>query len=159
MTFMCWKSFSAWPNVAKVVKKWSRRCAGLAGRCCLEGDGCWRLVQRWLGSAAVYRVSVSQSDAGSAGELQPSLSNHRADSCVGERSACVSNRVQRWHESHNAARTNGLVGDFTFAARPKDQPELLSTLFFYLPPVPNVALRTDGEGRIDILPWQSTVSD
>jgi hypothetical protein len=33
---------------------------------------------------------------------------------------------------------NGLVGDFTFAARLNDQPEPLSTLF-YLPPVPNVA--------------------
>jgi len=33
---------------------------------------------------------------------------------------------------------NGLVGDFTFAARLKRNPELLSTLF-YLPPMPNVA--------------------
>lgn len=33
---------------------------------------------------------------------------------------------------------NGLVGDFTFAAQLKGQPEPLSTLF-YLPPVPNVA--------------------
>jgi hypothetical protein len=33
---------------------------------------------------------------------------------------------------------NGLVGDFTFAARLKGQEEPLSTLF-YLPPVPNVA--------------------
>jgi hypothetical protein len=33
---------------------------------------------------------------------------------------------------------NGLVGDFTFAARLKGQAEPLSTLF-YLPPVPNVA--------------------
>jgi hypothetical protein len=33
---------------------------------------------------------------------------------------------------------NGLVGDFTFAARLKDRDEPLSTLF-YLPPVPNVA--------------------
>ncbi|MBL8830408.1 MAG: hypothetical protein JNM18_25765, partial [Planctomycetaceae bacterium] len=32
---------------------------------------------------------------------------------------------------------NGLVGDFTFAARLKDQAEPLSTLF-YLPPNPNV---------------------
>jgi hypothetical protein len=32
---------------------------------------------------------------------------------------------------------NGLVGDFTFAARIKGQKEPLSTLF-YLPPVPNV---------------------
>src|SRR5262249_58022077 len=32
---------------------------------------------------------------------------------------------------------NGLVGDFTFAARLKGQKELLSTLF-YLPPNPNV---------------------
>jgi hypothetical protein len=32
---------------------------------------------------------------------------------------------------------NGLVGDFTFAARLKGQAEPLSTLF-YLPPVPNV---------------------
>ena len=32
---------------------------------------------------------------------------------------------------------NGLVGDFTFAARLKGQPEPLSTLF-YLPPNPNV---------------------
>ena len=32
---------------------------------------------------------------------------------------------------------NGLVGDFTFAARIKGQAEPLSTLF-YLPPVPNV---------------------
>ena len=33
---------------------------------------------------------------------------------------------------------NGLVGDFTFAARLKDRQEPLSTLF-YLPPIPNVA--------------------
>jgi len=33
---------------------------------------------------------------------------------------------------------NGLVGDFTFAARLKGQAEPLSTLF-YLPPGPNVA--------------------
>jgi hypothetical protein len=33
---------------------------------------------------------------------------------------------------------NGLVGDFTFAARLKDRAEPLSTLF-YLPPNPNVA--------------------
>jgi hypothetical protein len=33
---------------------------------------------------------------------------------------------------------NGLVGDFTFAAKMKNQSEPLSTLF-YLPPVPNVA--------------------
>src|SRR5207237_3038861 len=32
---------------------------------------------------------------------------------------------------------NGLVGDFTFAARMKRQPQPLSTLF-YLPPNPNV---------------------
>jgi hypothetical protein len=33
---------------------------------------------------------------------------------------------------------NGLIGDFTFAAKIKNQPEPLSTLF-YLPPNPNVA--------------------
>ena len=46
---------------------------------------------------------------------------------------------------------NGLVDDFTFAARLKGRPEPLSTLF-YLPPTPNVvytaALMSQG-GRDD----------
>ena len=37
---------------------------------------------------------------------------------------------------------NGLVGDFTFAARLKSQTEPLSTLF-YLPPVPNVTFSAE----------------
>ncbi|MFM7865744.1 MAG: hypothetical protein ACKPHU_16130, partial [Planctomycetaceae bacterium] len=43
---------------------------------------------------------------------------------------------------------NGLVGDFTFAARLRGRPEPLSTLF-YLPPVPNVAYSAELMSRAE----------
>jgi hypothetical protein len=43
---------------------------------------------------------------------------------------------------------NGLVGDFTFAARLRGRSEPLSTLF-YLPPVPNVAYSAELMSRAE----------
>jgi hypothetical protein len=43
---------------------------------------------------------------------------------------------------------NGLVGDFTFAARLKEQPEPLSTLF-YLPPTPNVTYSAELMSKVE----------
>ena len=55
---------------------------------------------------------------------------------------------------------NGLVQDFTFAARLKGQAEPLSTLF-YLPPNPNVVVLrgADVEGRGDVPDGQGSLSD
>jgi hypothetical protein len=72
---------------------------------------------------------------------QPGTFSHRHPSAEQMREMVKSPVAYRFEYTDGLKATmllmNGLVGDFTFAARLKGQPEPLSTLF-YLPPNPNV---------------------
>ena len=109
---------------------------GLARRRGLEGHGCRQLGRRRLGPTAVRGVPLPQPDRWRSPRRSATAIRPRRRSASGCDPRCVPLRVCRRAEGHDAL-LNGLVGDFTFAARLKGEPEPLSTLF-YLPPNPNV---------------------
>ena len=73
---------------------------GVAALQALRGDAVWKAMdaggwQRRLGSAAVRGLPVPQPDAGPARNVQPSLSDRRADARVGQGTGRLSLRVRR----------------------------------------------------------------
>ena len=122
-----------------------RRAGGETGVAWVEalrGDTVWKAMESgsWqLGGWSpdlIRSMSLPQSHTCSAREFQSSLSDSRADAKLGQRSHRLPISVQRRFEGNDAI-DEWVGGDFTFAARLKDQEEPLSTLF-YLPPNPNV---------------------
>jgi hypothetical protein len=112
------KSFSAWPNAEKGAKQGSLPYRHFAA---MQYGGPW---------------SRSQTLA------QATTNSHRYPTVKQMREWVKSPVVYRFEYADGTKATmlllNGLVGDFTFAARMKGQAQPVSTLF-YLPPVPNVA--------------------
>ncbi|MCA9231261.1 MAG: hypothetical protein KDA57_11455 [Planctomycetales bacterium] len=115
---------------------------GVASMQALRGDAVWRAmgIDNWNAGGwdpQLFHACLCRSQT----LAQPESFSHRYPSLA---------QIQQWVEDPVVYRfayrdgtkatmmlMNGLVGDFTFAARLKGQTAPLSTLF-YLPPVPNV---------------------
>jgi hypothetical protein len=110
--------------------------AGSAGRRRLESDGGRELGSRRLGPK-LFRACLSRSQT----LAQPDTFSHRYPTPAQIREWVKDPVAYRYEYSDGVKATmlmmNGLLGDFTFAARLKGESEPLSTLF-YLPPTPNV---------------------
>lgn len=108
----------------------------------LRGDSVWRALESgsfehggW--DPDLFRACLCRSQT----LAQRETFSHRYPEAEEMRAWVKEPVAYRFRYSDGAKATmlllNGLVGDFTFAARLKNRPEPLSTLF-YLPPVPNV---------------------
>ncbi len=108
----------------------------------LRGDPVWRAMQAGSWTAGGWDPRLWEACLARSQTLaQPRTFSHRHPTSEQVR-AWVTNPVAYRIEYADGTKAtmllmNGLVGDFTFAARLKGQPEPLSTLF-YLPPNPNV---------------------
>jgi len=108
----------------------------------LRGDAVWKAMQSgdWAAGGwdpRLFEACLSRTQT----LVQPDTFSHRYPT-VEQMRAWVKDPVAYRIEYRDGTRAtmllmNGLVGDFTFAARLKGQAEPLSTLF-YLPPNPNV---------------------
>lgn len=115
---------------------------GVTSMHALRGDAVWKAMQAgsWQKGGwdpAVFNACLCRSQT----LAQPESYSHRFPS-VSQIRAWVKDPVAYRFEYGDGAKAtmlllNGLVGDFTFAAKLRNQTEPLSTLF-YLPPVPNV---------------------
>jgi hypothetical protein len=117
-----------------------RRKGGETGVVALQamrGESVWKAMKAKAWSAELFEACLCRSQT----LRQPPMVNHRYPAM---------NQMQEWVNEPVAYRfeyadglkatmllMNGLVGDFTFAAKLKGKAEPLSTLF-YLPPNPNV---------------------
>lgn len=104
----------------------------------LRGDAVWDLLESGTPSPALFEACLSRTHT----LTQPETFSHRYPTPAQMRQ-WVKNPVAYQVEHTDGLRStmlllNGLVRDFTFAARLKGRKEPLSTLF-YLPPNPNVA--------------------
>jgi hypothetical protein len=115
---------------------------GVVGLQALRGDAVWRALRTGSWRAGGWDPELFEACLCRSQTLtQPATFSHRYP---------TARQIRAWVQEPVAYRIeytdglkatmllmNGLVGDFTFAARIKGQAEPLSTLF-YLPPVPNV---------------------
>ncbi len=113
---------------------------GVVSMRALEGDAVWRMLQSadWKrGSARLFEACLSRSHT----LAQPDTFSHRYPTLKQIRQWVQRPIAYRFETADGVKATmflmNGLVKDFTFAARLKKQDEPLSTLF-HLPPNPNV---------------------
>jgi hypothetical protein len=115
---------------------------GVAAMQALRGDAVWKAMNlgSWAGGGwdpSLFEACLSRSQT----LTQPETFNHRYPTATQIRKWVKDPVCYRFEYADGAKATmlllNGLVGDFTFAARLKGQSEPLSTLF-YLPPNPNV---------------------
>jgi len=109
----------------------------------LKGDSVWRAMEAGSWKAGGWNVELFEACLSRSQTLaQPETYSHRFP---------TQKQIQEWVKDPVAYRIeygdgmkatmllmNGLVGDFTFAAKIRGREEPLSTLF-YLPAVPNVA--------------------
>ena len=116
---------------------------GIAAVQGLQGDAVWQAMEAGSWSAGGWNPALFAACLARSQTLaQPETYSHRYP---------TPDQMREWVKEPLAYRIeyvdgtratmllmNGLVGDFTFAARIEGEPEPLSTLF-YLPPVPNVA--------------------
>jgi len=103
----------------------------------LRGDAVWKAMEARAWDPRLFETCLCRSQT----LTQPETFNHRYPTPEQMR-AWVKSPVAYQFEYIDGAKAtmllmNGLVGDFTFAARLKGEAEPLSTLF-YLPPNPNV---------------------
>ncbi len=108
----------------------------------LRGDSVWRAMDKGSWSAGGWDPQLFRSCLCRSQTLaQPESFSHRHPTTEQVRQWVKEPIAYRFQYADGLRATmllmNGLVGDFTFAARLKGRPEPLSTLF-YLPPVPNV---------------------
>ncbi len=108
----------------------------------LRGDNVWQAMEKgsWLAGGwdpTLFESCLSRSHT----LAQPPNGSHRYPTPAQIRAFVKEPVAYRFEYADGLKATmfllNGLVGDFTFAARLKGQPEPLSTLF-HLPPNPNV---------------------
>ena len=108
----------------------------------LKGDAVWTAMEAgsWSGGGwdpRLFEACLSRSHT----LAQPDTFSHRYPTTIQIREWVKDPIAYRFEYADGVKATmlllNGLVGDFTFAARLKGESEPLSTLF-YLPPVPNV---------------------
>jgi hypothetical protein len=107
----------------------------------IEGDAVWQAGKEGLWSLKLLEAALSRSDL----ILGQTLVDSRPQDLVGsgELPKLVTHPAAYLIDRNDGLRTtllmlNGAVGDYTFAARLKGNPEIVSTQF-YLPPKPNVA--------------------
>lgn len=103
----------------------------------LRGDSVWKAMEAGEWSAKLFEACLSRSQT----LAQPPTYSHRMPTFAQMKAMVKSPVCYRFEYADGLKATmlllNGLVGDFTFAAKLKGQDEPLSTLF-YLPPNPNV---------------------
>src|SRR5258705_4358962 len=109
----------------------------------LRGDVVWQAMDAGSWSAGGWDPKLFEACLCRSQTLtQPSTCSHRYPTNAQIREFVKEPIAYRFEYADGLKATmllmNGLVGDFTFAARLKGQTEPLSTLF-YLPPNPNVA--------------------
>jgi len=104
----------------------------------LRGDAVWKLLDSGQCDPQLFAACLARSQT----LAQPKTYSHRLPSAEQMREWVKTPVAYRIEYLDGTKATmllmNGLVGDFTFAARLKGESEPLSTLF-YLPPNPNVA--------------------
>ena len=108
----------------------------------LRGDAVWRAMKSGSWQAGGWSTELFESCLSRSQTLaQPESFSHRYPTIEQMQEWVKDPIVYRFEYNDGLKGTmllmNGLVGDFTFAARLKDREEPLSTLF-YLPPNPNV---------------------
>jgi hypothetical protein len=115
---------------------------GVTAMQALRGDSVWKAMEagKWGGGGwdpRLFEACLSRSHT----LAQPETFSHRYPTLAQTREWVKDPVAYRFEYADGLKATmllmNGLVGDFTFAARLKGQTEPLSTLF-YLPPNPNV---------------------
>jgi hypothetical protein len=103
----------------------------------LRGDPVWQAMEAGAWDRRLFEACLSRSHT----LAQPKTYSHRFPTLAQMREWVKQPVAYQFEYADGAKATmllmNGLVGDFTFAARLKGQDELLSTLF-HLPPNPNV---------------------
>ncbi len=115
---------------------------GVVGVQALRGDAFWKAQQAGSWRAGGWSPELFQACLCRSQTLaQPATFSHRLPTPQQIRASVADPIAYRFDYVDGLKATmllmNGLVGDFTFAAKIKNQVEPLSTLF-YLPPVPNV---------------------
>jgi hypothetical protein len=110
---------------------------GVAALQALRGDSVWKAMEAATWDPRLFEACLSRSQT----LTQPQTFSHRYPTPAQIRTWVKEPVLYRFEYSDGVKAAmllaNGLVGDFTFAARLKGQTEPLSTLF-YLPPNPNV---------------------
>ncbi|MBL8867036.1 MAG: hypothetical protein JNK93_15870 [Planctomycetia bacterium] len=103
----------------------------------LRGDSVWKAMEAGDWSAKLFDACLARSQT----LAQPPTYSHRMPTLAQMKAMVKSPVCYRFEYADGLKATmlllNGLVGDFTFAAKLKGKDEPLSTLF-YLPPNPNV---------------------
>jgi hypothetical protein len=103
----------------------------------LRGDSVWKAMEAGEWSAKLFDACLARSQT----LAQPPTYSHRMPTLAQMKAMVKSPVCYRFEYADGLKATmlllNGLVGDFTFAAKLKGKDEPLSTLF-YLPPNPNV---------------------
>jgi len=115
---------------------------GVAGMQALRGEAVWKAMQTGSWRAGGWDPALFQACLCRSQTLaQPATFSHRMPTQKQMREWVRDPIAYRFDYADGLKATmllmNGLVGDFTFAAKVKNQAEPISTLF-YLPPVPNV---------------------
>ena len=115
---------------------------GVVAMQALRGDAVWKAMDAGSWSAGGWDPQLFQACLSRSQTLaQPSTFSHRYPTAAQSREWVKDAVAYRFEYADGVKATmlmmNGLVGDFTFAARLKGEAEPLSTLF-YLPPTPNV---------------------
>ena len=134
-TFTRSRRSSAWPSGAR---RRNRRCRRQGSARCigLEGDGCRRLGSRWLGTS-LFEACLWRSHTLAQPRLSATATRLSPRCANGSRTRSLTGSNTLDGTKATMLLLNGLVGDFTFAAKLRGQSEPLSTLF-HLPPNPNV---------------------
>lgn len=135
--------FHALEVIQSMVERRRGGETGVAAVEALRGEAVWRLLAAWNWDSggcdpALWEACLARSQT----LAQPESFSHRRPTPEQIRQF-VADPVAYRIEYRDGLRAtmlllNGLVNDFTFAARLRGEPEPLSTLF-YLPPNPNVA--------------------
>jgi hypothetical protein len=103
----------------------------------LRGDSVWKAMEAGEWNAKLFDACLARSQT----LAQPPTYSHRMPTLAQMKAMVKSPVCYRFEYNDGLKATmlllNGLVGDFTFAAKLKGKNEPLSTLF-YLPPNPNV---------------------
>ncbi|MSQ96397.1 MAG: hypothetical protein EXR98_17845 [Gemmataceae bacterium] len=115
---------------------------GVVGVQALRGDAVWKAMQAGSWRAGGWNPELFQACLCRSQTLaQPATFSHRLPTAQQIRAWVADPIAYRFDYTDGLKATmllmNGLVSDFTFAAKIKNQTEPLSTLF-YLPPIPNV---------------------
>ena len=119
----------------------------------LRGDAVWRAMEAGSFARGGWDPKLFQSCLCRSQTLaQPETFSHRYPTAQQVRSWVEDPVAYRFQYADGLQATmllmNGLVGDFTFAARLKGQAQPLSTLF-YLPPTPNVVYSAALMGKVE----------